>query len=161
MNFSRLPIQYKLDDKNIFRAETSLIGLKGFSVLLNPNEVEDYMTHLSFRKLHTQLVQVLHVDIKKEQENYCKLIIYTEHIPLRLEEMYSIHFQNMIKIIYRSLIGFQILFEKFGYFTIDSSLIGVNQEGFSKCWLNKKFNDMRPKQSFSYKKVMNGETSMV
>ncbi len=61
----------------------------------------------------------------------------------------------MLKILYNCLKGFKILFEKYGYFTIDSSLIGVNNEGRPKCWVNKKYSEPNPKPSYSYKKMAN------
>jgi hypothetical protein len=67
----------------------------------------------------------------------------------------------MIKILYHSLKGFKVLHNKYGYFTIDSSMIGINFNEEPKCWANRKYSHAMPKPSYSYKKVTNGEVSMV
>lgn len=55
---------------------------------------------------------------------------------------------------------FQLLFEKFGYFTIEASMIGVNHEGKIKCWASQKLSHSKPKSSYSYEKIKSGEAGM-
>ena len=62
----------------------------------------------------------------------------------------------MVKILCQALKGFKILYEKYGYFTIDASLISINDEGMVKCWMNQKYSVSAPKPCFSYKKVTKG-----
>jgi hypothetical protein len=62
----------------------------------------------------------------------------------------------MVKILYQALKGFKILYERYGYFTVDASLISISEEGMVKCWVNQKYSVSTAKQSFSYKKVTKG-----
>lgn len=67
----------------------------------------------------------------------------------------------MIKLLYSALHGFQALFGKHGYFTVESCMIGLNYENTPKSWLSRKYTAHSPKSSYSYQKGAKGEEAMV
>lgn len=57
----------------------------------------------------------------------------------RLSEVYNLSFENSIRIVNVGLRGFRNLVEYNGLFWIKDSMIGVNQVGEIKVWLNSNF----------------------
>lgn len=107
------------------------------------------------------MIQIKFIDLKKAHQDFCKLFVYIEQITVNLEQVMAVHFNHMIKILYFALKGFKILFEKFGYFDIETSMIGVNDIGQLKVWMNKKYNQYVPKSTYSYLKPTEAEIKMV
>jgi hypothetical protein len=89
-------------------------------LVVRPDEVDNYLESLKFRKAHPEeLVQIRYVNVKKEETEYCKMEIFFEHISFNLEQAVSLHFKQMLSMLYYALKGFSILFKKWGsYFTI-------------------------------------------
>lgn len=59
----------------------------------------------------------------------------------------------MIRILYSALKGYQLLHQQYGYFTIESVMIGLNDAGETKVWLSRKYCQNLPKTSYSYAKL--------
>jgi hypothetical protein len=45
----------------------------------------------------------------------------------------------MVKILYSALHGFKALYVQYGYFAVESSMIGLNYDGVPKSWLSRKY----------------------
>jgi len=67
----------------------------------------------------------------------------------------------MIKILYSALHGFKALYIEHGYFTVESCMIGLNDEHTPKMWLSRKYTMHSPKHSYSFDKSAKGEEAMV
>ena len=79
MGYGALPIAFQLDGQSVLKDEASGKKLKKYTVLLNPGEVETFLNHLQFRSKHPEhLIQVVFVEAKKEESDYCKLFVYLE-----------------------------------------------------------------------------------
>lgn len=82
--------------------------------------------------------------MEKEQGNYlCQgqdyLRVRTERIPTRLSEMNGISEKEAVRILQGTMQGYKGLFEHFGGFHINDEMIGVNQKGQIKVWINSNF----------------------
>lgn len=77
MGYGTLPTTFRLDGQFTLKDEASDRRLRKYTVLLNPEEVEAFLSQLQFRSAHSQhLMQVLFVETKKEEWDYCKLFVY-------------------------------------------------------------------------------------
>lgn len=162
IGIEQLPIHYRAIEDQSYGSENTLIKLTAFSVVLNPKDIDAYFQSLKFRKTHPEyLMQVHYAEVKKYNSDYCKLIAYIERINVNLEQIISLPFEDMVKIIYSSLKGFKVLFEKYAYFTVESVMIGINDVGETKVWLNRKHSEYQPKPSYSYAKTTNPQENMV
>lgn len=65
--------------------------------------------------------------------------MFTERIPLRLNEIKDIPFPDSLHLVNASLLGFRELFDKIGSFSVTDHLIGVNSEAKVKVWVNSDF----------------------
>ena len=77
------------------------------TLVLRPDEVDGYLESIRFRREHPEeLSQIRYVDVKKEQLEYCKMVVYFEYMPFNLEQVVSLSFDNMTAVLYFALRGF-------------------------------------------------------
>lgn len=62
--------------------------------------------------------------------------VLTERIPKTLNEINSFSFPESLCVLRKSLRGFQDLYERAGAFEITDKMIGINNNGQPKVWLN-------------------------
>jgi hypothetical protein len=74
--------------------------------------------------------------------------IYLERIPVRLSQINEIPFPDVLHLYHQAFRGFAKLFDKVGYFEPTESLIGVNQQGIVKIWLNENLAKSYPETLF-------------
>lgn len=89
------------------------------------------------------------MQLTEEKKNFCstmhKMSVWVEYIPNRLTFVrgFTLSEVECLYVLQQSLTAFHELFKKFGYFEINSDMIGFNIEGKVKCWLNKCFENNR------------------
>jgi hypothetical protein len=117
------------------------VKVRAFTLVLPPTEVEDYIKGMKVRKEHKEeLVQIRHVDVRKEQFEYIKLNVYYEYIPVNLEQIAKVRWEHMLSILYFALKGISLLYKHCGsYFTIEAYMVGINEMGQVKVWLNRNY----------------------
>lgn len=62
--------------------------------------------------------------------------VYLERIPVRLAQINEIPFPDVLHLYHQAFRGFSKLFDKVGYFDPTEGMIGINQQGRVKIWLN-------------------------
>ena len=63
-------------------------------------------------------------------------------------EIQDICLQEGLCILYCTLLGFEKLYDKFGYFEPQSELICFNREGFVKVWINQNLSKNHPENIY-------------
>lgn len=74
------------------------------------------------------------------KDNFCSLArkhsLYLERIPIRLEDVEHVPYPDYLHIFDVALKGFAQLARWVGYFPIDEGMVGINEQGIVKVWLN-------------------------
>lgn len=70
--------------------------------------------------------------------------VYLERMHFRLLELIDIPLEEGLYIIESALEGYEKMFSKTGYFEVSSDMIGINNEGKVKVWINKNFSKSFP-----------------
>ena len=65
-----------------------------------------------------------------------KLKIYLEYCPIKLTHLYDLNQGQVVYFLKESMIGFERLFNKFGSFKVNSSMIYLNEKGMCKVWIH-------------------------
>ena len=66
--------------------------------------------------------------------NHKKITVFTQYIPYRLADTYSLTPEQGLYVLSEALRGFHTLYQQLGPFAVDETLIGFNQEGKVKVW---------------------------
>jgi hypothetical protein len=67
-----------------------------------------------------------------------------DRTPLRLFEIDDISLEEGLYILYASAQGLEKLYDKFGFFEVETDLVGFTREGEVKVWVNKNFSRQLP-----------------
>ena len=78
--------------------------------------------------------------------------VYIEYVPLKMSGIRSISFADYLYILAAALYGFDLLFERYGFFEIDEDLIGITYEGLIKVWINSNYSKIWP-MTYSFQKI--------
>jgi hypothetical protein len=70
--------------------------------------------------------------------------VLTERIPLRLNELPQVTFQESVYVLTESLRGYKDCYNKLGPFEVTSEMIGINNDGEIKVWVNPDFAENHP-----------------
>lgn len=70
--------------------------------------------------------------------------IFLEKIPVRLSNVKDIPFPDILHVYDSSLKGYSVLRDRTGNFHIDEDMIGINEHGAVKVWLNTAFEKNLP-----------------
>ena len=77
------------------------------------------------------------------------MVVYYEYIAINLEQIVYLSYQHMLSVLYYSIKGFQILLDRWkNYFTIQSYMIGINNQGQVKVWFNRNYWEQGAKPSY-------------
>jgi len=90
---------------------------------------------------------------------YYKGSVYLERIPVRLSQIKEIPFPDVLHLYHQAFRAFAKLYDKVGYFEPTEGLIGVNQQGRVKIWLNEHLAKSYPETVFG--EVERSEANMV
>lgn len=70
--------------------------------------------------------------------------VFFERVPLRLYEIQDISLEEGLYIIYAASQGFEKLYEKFGFFDIESEMVCFSKDGLVRVWANKNLSKAFP-----------------
>lgn len=78
--------------------------------------------------------------------------VYYEYLPISLEQVIKLRWEQMLAILYFAIKGLYWLHQYWGsYFTVESYMISINEMGQVKTWLNRNAWEQIPKPSYSHK----------
>lgn len=72
--------------------------------------------------------------------------IFVEKIPVRLSDINSVPFPDVLHLYEAGFRGFGELYGKVGYFQVSEEMVGVNTEGQGKVWFHGDFKRDRPEK---------------
>ena len=70
--------------------------------------------------------------------------VYTERIPLRMNEIKDLPFPDTLHLVNSCLRGFRDLYTKTGGFDVNEQMIGINCDAKVKVWMSYDFGSDRP-----------------
>lgn len=73
--------------------------------------------------------------------------LYTERIPLRMNEIKDLPFPDTLHLVNACLRGFRELYLKTGGFEVNDHMIGINSDAKVKVWMSEDFGSERPVDS--------------
>jgi hypothetical protein len=74
-----------------------------------------------------------------QTQNIVELMVYIEHCPLKLNKIHDMNINQSLYMLKEAILGFERLCSRFGPFKVTSNMIGVNERGLCKVWLNDNF----------------------
>lgn len=83
-------------------------------------------------------------DKKVKKDPYNHLVVITERIPHRLADAPQLTEAESLYVLDRSLQGFETAYEKCGPMGVNDRMIGFNNEGHCKVWVNEDFSSNHP-----------------
>jgi hypothetical protein len=81
-------------------------------------------------------------------DNFCSAVgrhsIFLERIPIRLEDVEHVPYPDYLHLFDAALKGYAQLARCVGFFPVEEAMIGINEHGVVKSWLNEDFANSRP-----------------
>jgi hypothetical protein len=81
---------------------------------------------------------------KVENDPYNHIAVITERIPHRLVDCPQLTYPESLYVLDRALEGYETGYEKCGSFRVNDRMIGLNNEGHCKVWVNEDFANNHP-----------------
>lgn len=77
--------------------------------------------------------------LSKLTDNYKHLAVITERIPHRLANAPQLTYPESLYTLDRALEGYEVAYQKCGPFRVNDRMIGFNNQGEAKVWVNEQF----------------------
>lgn len=124
------------------------VEVEQYSLIFNSEgEFRAYRELLDWRTACRYLVASKYLQSLKETglcSNFHYASVFFERMPLRLYEIQDISLEEGLYILYAASQGFEKLYEKYGFFEIESEMVCFSKEGLVRVWANKNLSKAYP-----------------
>jgi hypothetical protein len=123
---------------------TGTIGELYHFVIPENREVDEEVKNYLYRNgTSDNVVKVHGIDVEEEGFGFCgnqKMAkILTERMPVRLDQSRPLNREEEACVLYNSLKGFDQLYNRYGPVDVNPEMIGFNQAGQTKVWMNRNY----------------------